>query len=141
MPPNEIVIALQLPAARIVGPRWSVAMRDAEWERFSGADFAHARHRLTALMEHFCREGEQNLPRGAFGWMTRPERSGVARQGAFEARGAVLLGHAAGRLFFVTEVRVDAGPARQGRHRRIVGDTQQRQLPLPFIVSKGEQDG
>ncbi|MBB3693539.1 hypothetical protein [Sphingomonas sp. BK580] len=133
----------QLAAARVEGRRWAVAMRDAEWERFGTAICAAARLRLTAVMEHFCDHGERDLPRGAFRWLTASGRPrGAAREGAFEARGTVLRGHATDRVFFVTEIAVDPTvPAPPGRRRRRLEDGGERQLALALLTAKEEGDG
>jgi hypothetical protein len=140
---RDIRSETRLATARIVGRRWTVAMRDADWERFSTGTCTSARLRLTVVLERFCDHGERDLPRGAFRWLSSPDRpKGAAREGAFEARGTVLRGHATERVFFVTEVGIDPvapAPASRGRGKR--DDPAQRQLPLRFLAARGKGDG
>lgn len=140
---RDIRSETRLATARIVGRRWTVAMRDAEWERFAADTCTQARLRLTVVMERFCDHGERDLPRSAFRWLSSPERPrGASREGAFEARGTVLRGHATERVFFVTDVGIDPvapPPAPRGRRKSV--DSGQRQLPLAFVVARGEGDG
>lgn len=128
---------------RVTGRRWSVAMRDAEWNEVVGIACPTARARLIVMLEHFCDHGERDLPANCFNWQSRgAQKPGTARQGAFEARGVVLRGHASDRVFFATSVEVDpAAPAAPRRGRRGQDDDRQGQLPLARITPQGEENG
>ena len=92
--------------------------------------------RLTAIFEHFCALGGENLPKTSLRWMTpTPENSLRANLGAFEAHGVVISGRRApdhtGDVFFVTEITIDEEtppPPPPGRKRNV--DVRQRSLPF-----------
>lgn len=134
--------AAMLPTTRFSGRRWSVAMRDPDWDRFVERPCRDARMRLTVVLERFCDHGERDLPRGAFRWLTPSERSGGAsREATFEAWGTVLRCHATDRVMFVDAIGIDPPPepSRRGAARR--GGSDQRQLPLLLSVGSEEVDG
>ena len=108
-----------LATARITGLRWSVAMRDAEWEGFLTLVDQDAQLRLAAVMKRFCDRGDRDLPAGAFGWLSSPGEA--AHEAAFEARGVVLRGHATDKVCFVTSIDVDPAvpPPRPRRGRPV----------------------
>lgn len=110
-------------------------MLDADWELFTGSVPVGARLRLTVVLEHFCDGGFRDLPRGSFRWLSRSSvSSGSARQGAFEARGTVVRGHATDRVFFVTSIEADPTPPPSPGGRRPGRGDHGLQLPLAFIT-------
>jgi hypothetical protein len=112
-------------------------MRDAEWGQLLEQVRDDARLRLAAVMKRFCDHGERDLPGGAFRWLAR---SDPPREGAFEALGTVLRGHATDRVFFVTSVEIDpdtAPPRRRGRR----SDAAQPQLPLTLLTDTETRNG
>lgn len=118
-------------------------MRDAEWDEFCSDSCDSGRPRILAAAKHFCDEGERDLPGSCFRWLSRTDRAqGASRQGAFQAGGVVLRGHANDRVFFVTSVEIDPVlPPSPTRRRGARGEVDQRQLPLALIVSHGGKDG
>lgn len=139
-------IAAGMPQARVVGRRWGVAMSEMEWDIFSTELCSSARLRLLAIFEHFCDHGEALLPRGAFRWLSSTSATlGAARQGAFEAHGVVVRGHAAPTparpTFFVTSIEQD--PPAPGSARRVRGlpDPRQQRFPFNSPSQQGNDDG
>ncbi len=127
-----------LATARITGRRWSVAMRDAEWEGFLTQVNEDARLRLAAVMKRFCDHGDRDLPVGAFKWLATS--GSFVREGAFESQGTVARGHAADRVFFVTSIETDpATPLPRPHGRRPAPPNPQLNLALltPTETSHG----
>lgn len=125
----------ELPTERFVGPRWMIAMCDAEWSVFQNEIEPETNERLTATLESFCEDGDSDFPRGRFRWfapsVTDPPGVEI---GAFEVRGVVLHGRRAvcnGRdAFFVTKITIDSQPVpTRGRRSRA---SDERQSNLPF---------
>jgi hypothetical protein len=142
MPRRDVQVQAGMATARITGRRWSVAMRDAEWDELAGEPCANARGRLIVTMEHFCDSGDRDLPGSCFRWLSRATRERrAARQGFFQAHGVVLRGHASDRVFFVTSIEIDPTPLPRGSRRKPGSAVDQRQLPLAFAVPNGGNDG
>ncbi len=130
-----------LATTRIMGLRWDIAMRNAEWDLFSSDACAGARARLLAALETFCDRGDRKLPGSCFRWLSRsPRAHQVARQGSFQAHGVALRGHASDRVFFVTAIDIDPVPPPPTRRARR-GKSDQRQLPLSLLLPTGGPHG
>lgn len=145
MPRRSLRVVAEMPLARINGRRWAVAMCETEWTQFVEGICPAARNRLRAILEHFCDNGDENLPRGCFRWLPPTvAHSGVTTIGAFEARGVVLRGRAAqvdGRpVFFVQTIDVDPPSepnTTKRRSSRPQVDRRQEQLPFtPPLLSR-----
>jgi len=101
-----------MPQVRFEGARWAVVMCESVWVRFRNDIPYRAYFRLSSFFKIFCEQGEDDLPRRSFRWLSRsaagPHGAG---QGTFEAHGVVIQGHHAvvqGRdQFFVTEIIED----------------------------------
>jgi hypothetical protein len=125
----------ELPTERFIGPRWMIAMWEAEWSVFQNAIEPEANERLTVILESFCEEGDSGFPRGRFRWFAPSVNDPPGVEiGAFEARGVVIHGRRAfsnGRdAFFVTKITIDTQPTpARGRRSRI---SDERQCDLPF---------
>ena len=136
--------AAKLPLARFQGERWTVAMCEPDWSKFCGGITTDACLRLTAVLESFCADGEADLPPGCFHWFARgqDDPAGVD-QGAFEARGVVLIGRRAvidgKETFFVTKVVDDSTPPAHTRRKPRQLDQRQRQLPFQYRKPRGDQ--
>ncbi len=117
-------------------------MRGPDWDVFTETICLAARLRMTVVMEHFCDHGEQDLPRGAFRWLSKSEGIlDAVREGAFEAHGVVLRGRASDRVFFVASIEIDvATPPPNIRPTRPLNDPRQPSLPLAFTLG-GKDDG
>ena len=128
-------------ATRVTGRRWSIAMRDAEWDLFGSDACAAARDRLLVVLESFCDHGDRKLPGSCFRWLTRSSRGReTARHGSFQAYGVALRGHATDRVFFVTSIEIDPAPPLPARRTRR-GEPDQRQLPLSLLLPTGGHHG
>lgn len=110
-------------------------MGETEWALFCSSIGTDARNRLLVIFEHFCDDGEADLPSRAFGWLASdPDVPGGSRQGAFEAHGVVVRGRQGTidkeKIFYVTEISMDPPqPATRGRIR--ADDRRQGRLPFP----------
>lgn len=140
---RKVRIAAEMPLARIIGSRWDVAICETEWATFLHIIDPKARDRLLVVLDHFCDHGDANLPRLAFRWLANDmEKTGAARQGAFEARGVVVRGRAApsGKrpTFFVTSIEQDppATPMGPKSRRARSSDGRQSRLPLTFTTER-----
>jgi hypothetical protein len=138
-------VAADFPQVRFSGPRWDVLMCESEWKRFYQEVDRSAYARLTAILEFFCENGPDDLPKGAFRWFMRPsndEQPDVV-YGAFEARGVVLQGRRAvmdsRERFFINSINEDPPdiPNQDRRLRTKLVDPRQSSLqfndpsPLP----------
>jgi hypothetical protein len=142
MPRRDIQVQAGMATARIIGRRWSVAMRDVEWNELASESCTSARGRLIVTMEHFCDSGDRDLPGSCFRWLSRTTREPQgARQGSFQAHGVVLRGHASDRVFFITSIEIDPTPLPHPTRRNCSKAVDQRQIPLAFGAINGENDG
>ena len=116
-------------------------MRGGDWKIFCALP-AVINSRLTAILEHFCDQGEADMPRSTFAWLARAasDPPGLL-QGAFEAHGVVIYGrravHGSGNSFFVTNIVADLPPPGSSSKRRTKTDGRQGRLPFQS-ESEGE---
>lgn len=124
----------EIPRPRFTGALWTVAMCEKNWQDFCAAP-SDAIDRLSAVFEHFCEYGGDNLPGTTLRWLTpTPNDPASENQGAFEAKGVVVRGrrllNAAGGTFIAKQIVVDRQPPVPPLRGRRVKDARQGVLPL-----------
>lgn len=124
----------EIPKARFVGALWTVAMSENDWQVFCAAP-SDAIDRLSAVFEHFCEYGGDNLPGTTLRWLTPTANDPASEnQGAFEAKGVVVRGRwlpsAVGGTFIVKQIVVDRHPPVPPLRGRRVRDDRQGVLAL-----------
>lgn len=124
----------EIPRTRFTGALWAIAMCEKDWQDFCAAP-SDATDRLSAVFEHFCEYGGDNLPGTTLRWLTpTPNDPTSENQGAFEAKGVVVRGrrvqNAACGTFIVKQIVVDRQPPVAPLRGRRGKDDGQGVLPL-----------